>query len=117
MTYSDRLKDPRWQRRRLEAMQAANFSCEDCGRRDQELQIHHTAYIRDANPWEYGAEHIMCVCSVCHQTRQKFEDTFRLALGETTRFLKPAQLEAEVWTILRDVRFRETQRLAEAFTP
>lgn len=31
MTYTEQLQHPNWQRKRLEVMEAAEFSCELCG--------------------------------------------------------------------------------------
>lgn len=49
MTYSEKLKDPRWQRKRLEILEAAKFKCEDCGNSKNTLTVHHCYY-------EFGRE-------------------------------------------------------------
>ena len=41
MEYDELLKDPRWQRKRLEAMQADKFTCQMCFRSDKPLNVHH----------------------------------------------------------------------------
>ena len=117
MNYSEKLKDPRWQKRRLDVLCAANWACEDCGRRDLELHVHHCAYIRAMQPWEYGLELLMCVCGPCHTFRQQHEDGLRVALGKVTRFLSKNNLEAEAWKIIHEIQLRETQRNAKAFNP
>ena len=114
LTYQQKLKDPRWQKLKSEIQTAARFTCEDCGCKTRTFHVHHTAYATGKMPWEYGPEHLMCICDACHDKRQKLEDAFRMALGEITRLLPIDRLEEEVWKILQDVRFRETQRLAEA---
>ena len=53
MEYDELLKDPRWQRKRLEAMQADKFTCQMCFRSDKPLNVHHKKYIQGAAPWEY----------------------------------------------------------------
>jgi len=115
MTYSEKLKDPRWQKKRLEIMQAAGFACEDCNRKDQELQIHHCAYIRALQPWEYGVDLLMCLCAGCHKHRQDRDEAFRVALGRILRFVKRDNYEQEAWRIIHDVQLRETVRQAAAF--
>jgi len=41
MTYAEKLRDPRWQRRRLEKLDAADFHCESCGDGESTLHVHH----------------------------------------------------------------------------
>lgn len=50
MEYDELLKDPRWQRKRLEAMQADKFTCQMCFRSDKPLNVHHKKYIQGAAP-------------------------------------------------------------------
>lgn len=65
--YREKLANPRWQRRRTEIMQRANFACEVCGDDNQELHVHHVEYRREyRNPWEYPDNLLRCLCSDCH---------------------------------------------------
>lgn len=45
-TYLEKLKDPRWQRKRLEALNAAGFGCSVCGDAESPLHVHHRAYFK-----------------------------------------------------------------------
>jgi hypothetical protein len=65
-TYSEKLKDPRWQRKRLEVLQRANFECMDCCAGDITLQVHHLYYVSGREPWEYPDFALRCLCSICH---------------------------------------------------
>lgn len=65
-TYSEKLKDPRWQRLRLEIFQRDNFACRKCGDTTRTLAVHHLQYQRGKEPWEYPAEALMTVCEPCH---------------------------------------------------
>ncbi len=109
MTYQEQLRDPRWQRRRLQILNAADFKCEDC-------EAHHCCYIRGLMAWEYGIELLMCVCDSCHVERQSKEDAIRVSIGKITRHLPLEQLEHEAWSIVAEMSARETSRLAEAFS-
>lgn len=66
MTYIEKLRDPRWQRLRLEVFQAANFTCEKCGATDKTLHAHHRAYLKCREPWEYLPSQLACLCCDCH---------------------------------------------------
>lgn len=69
--YSKALADPRWQKKRLEKMQAAEWKCEICGDETEELHVHHISYRKDfrgdfVNPWEYELDELKCLCKTCH---------------------------------------------------
>lgn len=66
-TYAERLKDPRWQRRRLEILQRADFTCEQCGSKDRTLHVHHLLYRKGAMPWEYEDHELRSLCEPCHE--------------------------------------------------
>ena len=66
MTYSEKLKDPRWQRRRLEKMKQADFACEVCADSTEELHVHHKQYLNGYEPWEYEDSLLLCLCRTCH---------------------------------------------------
>lgn len=67
-SYSEKLRDPRWQRRRLEIMQHANFACEHCMSPDKTLNVHHKLYRKGRAPWEYADGELECLCEECHET-------------------------------------------------
>ena len=81
MTYSEKLKDPRGQRRRLEVLQSANFSCQDCRDATQTLHVHHGRYEKGKEPWEAMDSDLMCVCSDCHRHRQTLEDEVKAGMS------------------------------------
>jgi len=117
MTYKEKLRDPRWQRKRLEILNAASWTCEDCRRTGNELHVHHCAYIPSFDPWQYEMDLLMVLCEDCHKRRQEREDAFRVALGRITRFLPMSKLESEVWNLLEQVSLRERQRNCQSFNP
>ena len=65
-TYSEKLKDPRWQKKRLEILQRDDWQCQRCGDRTTTLNVHHLAYFSGQEPWECPSELMQTVCSTCH---------------------------------------------------
>lgn len=65
MTYSEKLLDPRWQKRRLQILHRDNWTCCYCGDTQTNLQVHHKSYSGD--PWEANDEILETVCSHCHE--------------------------------------------------
>ena len=78
MKYSDKLKDPRWQKRRLEILQRDNWACVLCGDKESTLNVHHWSYSPGIEPWGYPDENLSTLCTNCHDAeteyRRGFED-------------------------------------------
>jgi len=64
--YGEKLRDPRWQRLRLEIMQRDEWTCQKCGAKDRTLHVHHTRYLKGRNPWDYPPELLLTLCEDCH---------------------------------------------------
>jgi len=77
MTYSEKLKDPRWQRRRLEVLEAANWTCQDCLSTDRTLHVHHNFYRSRTEPWNYPDHALRVVCNECHETAEHQRREFK----------------------------------------
>ena len=73
-TYSEKLKDPRWQRKRLEIMNRDNFTCHICGDTRTTLHVHHRMYARGCDPWEYPDNHLITLCEKCHENYNATDD-------------------------------------------
>ena len=67
MTYSEKLRDPRWQKLRLEVFHKSDFACELCGDTESTLHAHHKAYLKGRDPWDYKIGQIACLCESCHE--------------------------------------------------
>ncbi len=66
-TYAAKLKDPRWQKKRLEVLQRAEWSCEMCGDAESTLHVHHKQYFKGRDPWEYDEDQLAALCVSCHE--------------------------------------------------
>lgn len=67
MSYADLLKDPRWQRKRLEVLEAADWTCSHCAETSRTLHVHHMRYIGGKAPWEYDPADLAVLCDSCHE--------------------------------------------------
>jgi hypothetical protein len=69
MSYADLLKDRRWQKKRLEVLDAAGLKCSSCGSVDPSvpLHVHHKIYVRGRMPWEYNVDELESLCDACHK--------------------------------------------------
>lgn len=68
-TYAEKLKDPRWQKLRLQILERDKWTCKHCGATDKTLHVHHVHYIKGAEPWEYDEDkHLLeTLCCDCHE--------------------------------------------------
>ena len=65
-TYFEMLKDPRWQKRRLERLADARWECTNCGDAESTLHVHHLRYVKGRAPWEYTDPELAVLCETCH---------------------------------------------------
>lgn len=77
--YTDLLKDPRWQRKRLSIFERDQWKCCRCGESNMELHVHHTYYAKGKKPWEYINDDIMTLCTACHTGIHYMEDALGIA--------------------------------------
>jgi len=63
--YSEKLKDPRWQKKRLQILERDNWACYWCGDKETTLHVHHLWY-QGRNPWDTEDEGLQTLCSECH---------------------------------------------------
>ncbi len=65
---SEKLKDPRWQKKRLLIMQRDQFKCQRCGNTEENLQVHHLVYEENREPWDIPDENLITYCQSRHDT-------------------------------------------------
>lgn len=79
--YWEKLKDPRWQKRRLEILSNVNFVCQGCYDGEKELHVHHNLYRKGAEPWEYADHELRALCKDCHAYEEQVREDFLSRLG------------------------------------
>lgn len=73
MTYAEKLKDPRWQKKRLEILNRDEFTCQYCFSQTETLHVHHLQYIYSKEPWDYDNKFLITYCKKCHDDITKFD--------------------------------------------
>jgi methionyl-tRNA synthetase len=100
--YWEKLKDPRWQKLRLEAMQKADFHCERCGDGESTLNVHHKEYFKGREPWEYKPKQLLDL---------KITSNYNKLMDYIKTNLKPEDKENAL------KMFAEALRRAKAYVP
>ncbi len=86
-SYGELLKDPRWQRKRLEILERDGWVCHSCCEDTKTLHVHHRRYVYGRAPWEYDADDLVTYCCDCHdrvtkETASLKEEMRHLEIGQ-----------------------------------
>ena len=68
-------RDPRWQKKRLEILERAEWFCEWCGDSKSQLQVHHAYYTGNKKPWDYPSKSLFALCVNCHKYAEELRQT------------------------------------------
>lgn len=90
MNYSEQLKSPMWQKKRLEILNRDNFTCQDCGDTESQLQVHHKSYIFGNKVWEYDNDNLITLCETCHSCLTDLKKIIKLRIDN--QFISADQL-------------------------
>lgn len=71
MTYSEKLRDPRWQKKRLKILERDNWECQYCCEKTKTFHVHHLYYEHGREPWEYPDESLKTLCFECHEWEER----------------------------------------------
>ena len=63
-SYSDKLRDPRWQKKRLKILERDKWTCQLCKDQETTLNVHHLEY--GPEPWEIEDSKLTTLCWHCH---------------------------------------------------
>lgn len=103
--YLELLKDPRWQKKRLEIFALDHWQCRACFSKTGTLNVHHLFYISGNNPWEYENDALITLCERCHERakginwKQAFLD-LNLPESELLELAMQLHFLKKKWTLL-----------------
>jgi hypothetical protein len=83
MEWKAQYKHPNWQRKRLEALEAANFTCQLCGDKESQLHVHHKRYVKGRMIWEYANTELSVLCEPCHLDSHDQKNLFSRLIAES----------------------------------
>jgi len=91
--YSEKFKDPRWQKKRLEILERDEFTCLLCGDTENQLHVHHIWYEKGKEPWEYKDRCYITLCETCHLVEHEADKAVK---GTSLYALKNSGLPSSV---------------------
>lgn len=99
MTYAEKLKDPRWQKKRLDILSRDNWICLLCEEPGKTLHVHHRVYEYGKDPWDYEDGNFDTLCVECHE----YEEGFRVSVREKINQLYSKGVPGQqIWCALHD---------------
>jgi hypothetical protein len=78
--YYEKLKNPKWQKKRLEILERDNWTCQNCSGTSKELNVHHKIYYPNYEPWDYPNDLLITYCKDCHELDKNWRNYFEDAL-------------------------------------
>lgn len=88
-TYSEQLKHPLWQRKRLHILERAGWACQACGATDSQLHAHHKVYLKGHWPWDYSDDLLECLCDPCHEKAHQHLKAIEITVAQQPSVLLP----------------------------
>lgn len=85
LTYGEKLKDPRWQKRRLQILERDEWACQSCFDTEATLHVHHRYYEKGAEPWDSPDGALITLCEECHDNESREMAQLLDGLGEELR--------------------------------
>ena len=91
-TYREKLLDPRWQKKRLERLDASGWACDSCEDKKTTLHVHHRRYIKGREPWEYSLSELMTLCKTCHEDYHKERELLDAVIAQACECGGPGRM-------------------------
>lgn len=70
-SYLEKLRDPRWQKRRLQIYERDDWTCQICFDTEGTLHVHHRYYENGEEPWEADDRALVTLCEPCHRNQKQ----------------------------------------------
>lgn len=80
--FFEKYKSPLWQKKRLEVLEMAEWTCEACQDTKSQLHVHHKKYFKGRDPWQYENDQLAVLCESCHERRHSRADSLGLVCSK-----------------------------------
>jgi 5-methylcytosine-specific restriction endonuclease McrA len=111
MTYSEKLQDPRWQKKRLKVMNRDKWLCLDCNESEKTLTVHHCRY--SGEPWEIEDKFLMTLCMDCHKSRQDDENDAKMMVAQISSLMDQNEFHEFVGRLANVVCIKQSQKVTQ----
>ena len=103
-SYAEKLKNPKWQKKRLQVFNRDKFTCVLCGDKETELHVNHLKY--SGEPHEAKLSDLQTLCKYCHKLYHEMQDY---------KILKVVILHDDYYGLIRCVEYIKNKKHDVAF--
>ena len=96
--YAEKLRDPRWQKKRLEIFERDDWKCRNCGDTTSTLHVHHRRYAKGRDPWDYDERELVTLCEECHEVEPEVWNELMVCLEQG--LILDGFLAEELWFLI-----------------
>lgn len=115
MTYAEKLKDPRWQKKRLQILNRDEFKCTLCGDEKTTLHVHHLKYSKE--PWEIEDKFLKTLCQDCHSLVEWMKKENRWELEFIQSIYKSNHVDfMKFYCLMGDIQYHPFEQLMASKT-
>ena len=101
-SYLEKLKDPRWQKKRLEILERDSWCCQKCFDCDSTLHVHHRVYFNNKDPWDIDNEFLVTLCKDCHTEES---ETFKQVFDKFSNQVKKNYFSCDIASLSSALNF------------
>jgi hypothetical protein len=88
-------------------MERDEWQCQSCGSIENELQVHHLSYVKDADIWDYDNSKLTTMCIDCHNKITKIKKDIYSLINSNSFFVDRAMVLHEIIDKLSGLNFVE----------
>lgn len=117
MTYNEKLKNPLWLSKRFKIINRDDNKCKIC-KSETKLQVHHTLYFENTEPWNYEDKYLITLCENCHLDTENVIDKIKNLLSiiqqkepwklDNIRVLLERELTEDQFECYKLIKFKHT---------
>lgn len=104
-TYSEKLKDDRWLKKRREILERDEYTCQSCADRERVMHVHHEFYFDNCEPWDYPNSALVTLCDSCHtveeHNRKSVYKNFNMAVADAGFTREDIEKLTEAFRLIR----------------
>ena len=102
--YFQKLKDPRWQKLRLQILERDQWTCQECDDKDSTLHVHHKYYLPNSESWDAPLDSLITLCEDCHEEETEL---MRNACRELVQSVKQKINSLDIFQLAEAIKYYE----------
>ncbi len=96
-TYAEKLRDPRWQKKRLKVLNRDEWECQLWTKHKGMKIVHHKYYLKGKEPWQYPMKALITLCENCNKLihPERYKNKTQVTEEKEVQILTPIEKKEE----------------------